>query len=259
MRNKLREIDVDFNRRMALIEYLIFTFNKGVKQLLTAPQGGLKNKKRMEAAEALVLAANNALDEMSARLEQEKQTLAYQRIAEQECRKAEQSARDREDEARAAEAETKAALAELTAQEMEFSNKKADLKARSENDSIGQVSRNKAKNELEQLKTTDPLPLQRAKLNQGATVRKSERARAEAEKASQAAADSRVKQEKCVAEAAASAAAAHAAVEDANKKLNEAIFALEELKKEPDQSYGDIWWMERELLEKKKYLPRSKQ
>jgi flagellar biosynthesis GTPase FlhF len=232
MRDKLREIDVDFNKRMALIEYLIFKYNKGVVQVISAPQGGGgKNAARLEAAQKLVDAASIALDEMSRLLEAEKQALAYQKIAEADAVRAEE--------------ESKAALAELTAQEMAFANAKADLKRKSENESSGQVSRNRAKNELEQLLAKDPLPLTRAKLNQEAAVRKSERARKAAEEA-------RLKQEQ-------SARAAAAQVEEANAKFQAAVDELEEIKKIPDQSYGDIWWMERELAEKKKYLPRSRQ
>lgn len=39
MRAKLKEIDVDFNKRMALIEYLIFKFKKGVPEVVNAHQG----------------------------------------------------------------------------------------------------------------------------------------------------------------------------------------------------------------------------
>ena len=42
MRNKLREIDVDFNKRMALIEYLIFRYKKNLKEVINAPQGDNK-------------------------------------------------------------------------------------------------------------------------------------------------------------------------------------------------------------------------
>jgi len=232
MRDRLREIDIDFNKRMALIEYLIFRFKKGVVAVINAPQGGGgKNAARIEAAQRMVEAANQALDEMSRLLEAEKQALAYQRIAEADAVRAENESKD--------------ALAELTSQEMSFANQKADLKRKSENESAGQVSRNKAANELQQLLTKDPLPLARAKLNQEAAVRKAERARKAAEAA-------RLQQEE-------SHKQAQRAVEDANTKLSAAIHELEELKKIPDQSYGDIWWMERELIEKKKFLPQSKQ
>jgi hypothetical protein len=70
-------------------------------------------------------------------------------------------------------------LEELHAQEKALADKIADLEKRSEEGGV--VSRNKAKAELEQVKAEDPLPLQRAKLNQGAAVRKSEKARKAAE------------------------------------------------------------------------------
>lgn len=70
-------------------------------------------------------------------------------------------------------------MQELQAQEKAVADKIADLQKKSEEGGV--VSRNKAKAELEQLKAEDPLPLQRAKLNQGAAVRKSEKARKAAE------------------------------------------------------------------------------
>jgi len=154
-----------------------------------------------------------------------------------------------------------------------FLIKKNGLDALSKDESKGQVARNKAKNELEQLKTTDPLPLQRAKINQSATVRKSERAHAEAEstrslaekarleasKRADSAKTARKQQEKSAAEAALAVEATAVAREDAQAKLKQAEDALEALKKIPDQSYGDIWWMEREIAERKRYLPQSKQ
>ena len=48
----------------------------------------------------------------------------------------------------------------------------ATLDAKTKDQSIGQVSRNKAVQELAQLKGQDPLPLRRAKITQEAAVRK---------------------------------------------------------------------------------------
>jgi len=202
MRNKLRDIDVDFNKRMALIEYLLFRYNKTVKQVVSAPQGG-GNQGKIDEAQRKVDEANAAFDEMTTKLAEEKR----------------------------AEDENKRALQELTDQEMAFANKKAELKRRSEDAHTGTVAKNRAKNELEQLNSSDPLPLQRAKINQEATVRKCERSRKAAEEA-----ESR-----------------------ARALFEEAVKLLEELQKLGGVAHGDIWWMNRELTEKKKYLPKSRQ
>jgi len=45
----------------------------------------------------------------------------------------------------------------------------------------------------------------------------------------------------------------------AEKRFQEAINFLEEAKKKPGATLGTYWYMDRELQEKKKYLPKSKQ
>ena len=39
MRDRLRQIDLDFNRRVALVEYLTVRYGKNVDQVVNAPQG----------------------------------------------------------------------------------------------------------------------------------------------------------------------------------------------------------------------------
>jgi len=202
MRNKLRDIDVDFNKRMALIEYLIFRYGKTLKQVVNAPQGG-GNQAKIDAAQAKVEQASAALDEMQLRLAEE----------------------------RKAEEENRVALQQLTDQEMTLANQKASLKSKFESPHTGQVAKGKAKNEYEQLCSSDPLPLQRARINQEATVRKCEKTRKVAEEAQN----------------------------KARKLFEEASKLLEELQAMGGVAHGDIWWMNRELTEKKKYLPASRQ
>ena len=84
MREKLRDIDIDFNKMMALTEYLIFKYKKSVKQVVESPQGD--NKVEMNKAEALVAASQAAFDEMSAKTEAQRSALAAQRQAEEEAR-----------------------------------------------------------------------------------------------------------------------------------------------------------------------------
>jgi hypothetical protein len=46
MRNALREIDLDFNKKVALIEYLVFKYKKdvNVNKLVNATQGNKVNR-----------------------------------------------------------------------------------------------------------------------------------------------------------------------------------------------------------------------
>lgn len=53
-------------------------------------------------------------------------------------------------------------------------------------------------------------------------------------------------------------AAAEEALEEASRAVAEAEAYLEEVKRKPGTPHGAIWWISRQLEEKKKYLPTSK-
>merc|ERR1712137_862974 len=218
-----------------------------------------------------------------------------------------QAAKQAELDAQAAQKELEAALAELKKEEDAFNAKKSELEKKGNDESIGLVTRNKAKNELAQLLSEDPLPLKRAKITQEAAVRKAEKATVHAAQTRQAAeasaaaaskaraqaeqdaaqAESARKSAEADAQAASQAraaasqareaasqarqaaaqarqrsedakAAADAALDAAADRLSEAEAYLEEVKRKPGQSYGSLWWIDRELHEQKKYLPTSR-
>jgi chromosome segregation ATPase len=183
----------------------------------------------------------------------------------------------REAEAKEAEAPFKAACeelesarSELAAQEDARNKKTEELKAAAE--SGGVVQRNKAKVQLDAHLAEDPLPLRKAKLTLEAAQKKADKARAPfqqkreaAEAARQVAEEARkaaeqAKQEAEVAAAAAEVAknAALAAVDDAARAMDEAEAYLNELKSRPGAAYGAMWWIDRELHEKKKFMPTAK-
>eukprot|EP01090_Pellita_catalonica_P002691 TRINITY_DN12264_c0_g1_i1.p1 TRINITY_DN12264_c0_g1~~TRINITY_DN12264_c0_g1_i1.p1 ORF type:complete len:404 (+),score=162.31 TRINITY_DN12264_c0_g1_i1:50-1261(+) len=337
MRKEITEADMDFNKRLALIEYCMWKYKKNVAEFVKIPQGGRKEEideanrmldavseafaqadARAQEAKAALASARKSEAEAKAReteaLAREKEAKASEKQAvsdEESAKKAEaasqQAAADakaqeddakaREEELRAAQSELEAALAELKAQEDAYNNKTADLKKKSETGGI--VSRNRAKNELAQHLGEDPLPLRRAKITQEAAVKKAERATtaaadarakataaaaeadkraAEASEAAQRATEARVAatNARTAAEQAASAAsaaraqaeedrkkseeaqaAADAAVEEAREKVAEAEAYLAEVKSRIP--HGSSWWLERDLAEKKKYLPKRKQ
>jgi len=200
MREKFRKIDADFNKRMSLLEYLMFRYNIEPHAMVVAPQGG--DQEQINKAQAMVDSAQKAVDAMNTALAA----------------------------AQAAENENKAALEELRAQEKAFEDKKAALEKTKNDTSIGIVKRNSAANQLDQMLSEDPLPLRKAKINQAAAVKKSERA----------------------------TKAAEAAVKNAETKLQEALDFLQRAKQSGGVARGAIWWMEREITEKKKYLPASR-
>ena len=211
MRERFRKIDADFNKRMSMLEYIMYRYNIEPHAMVTAPQGG--DQEQINKAQAMVDSAQSAVDSMNAALDAAKKAV---------------------DAAVAAENENKAALEELHAQEKAFEDKKAALEKTKNDMSIGVVKRNRAANELDQMLSEDPLPLRKAKINQAATVKKSERATKAAEAAKEK---------------------AEAAVKNAEAKLQEALEFLQRAKASGGVAKGAIWWMEREITEKKKYLP----
>jgi len=271
MREKFRKIDADFNKRMSMVEYIMYRYGFSIPSVLTAPQGD--NTEGIKRAQAMVDEAQKALDEMNVKLTAAKEAAERAKKAADAAKKAADAAKvTAEASAKAAkavadaEAEAKAALAELQAEEKAFEDKKAALEKTKNDMSIGVVKRNKAANELDQLLSEDPLPLRKAKINQSAAVKKCERAtkaaeaaKAKADADAAAAEEASQKANAAEREAVAAEEEAEAAAAEAEKKLQEAIDFLEEEKQKGGVAQGDIWWMQREITEKKKYLPASKQ
>jgi len=158
------------------------------------------------------------------------------------AREAENTARIAEAPFKAAQEEVDAALANVKAQESARETKTNDLTRRSSEGGV--VAQNKAKAELAQHLAEDPLPLRRAKVTLEAALKKAEKARAPFEAATKIAVEARQKSDE--------------AVEKARQKVAEAEAYLEEVKKKPGNPHGSIWWMERELKEKKAFLPERK-
>jgi len=144
-------------------------------------------------------------------------------------------ARQQEAPFKAAQEEVEAALSEVKAQEDARNSRTEELKRKSTQG--GAVAQNKAKAELAVHLAEDPLPLRKAKITLEAALKKAEKARAPFEAAT------RVAEE---------------AEEHARQKVAEAEAYLEEIRSKPGCPHGGIWWVERELHEKKKYMPSSK-
>ncbi|KAL7718145.1 Calcium-regulated actin-bundling protein C-terminal domain-containing protein [Entamoeba marina] len=133
------------------------------------------------------------------------------------------------DEATKRDKELEAALKELKKQEDDFNNTTETLKKTVEKET-GVVKKNRAQNELAQHLASDPLPLRKAKTTTEAAKRKSEKARAEAD----------------------------AAADEMKEKMREAEEYLNQQKAAASAGQGVMWWMSRELEEKKKYMPKRK-
>jgi len=225
LRDKLRSTGAigDRIRSVSLAHFLIFKYNVDWHKLVNAPQG---SKEEIDKAQRMLEQVQAAFAEADAR----------DREAEQALRNAHQ----REEELKQAKIELEAAVAELRAQEDAFNRRTQELQQASE--AGGVVSRNKAKNELAQHLSSDPLPLRRAKITQEAALNKTEKATKVAEEARLRATEAKE--------------AAEAALEQARQRVQEAEEYLEEAKK--SLPHGSTWWLERELHEAKAYLPASK-
>jgi len=314
MRDELKEIDMDFNKRMALVEYLLWRYKKTVTDFVSRPQGGVDPEELAEA-QRLVEEVQRALMQAQAAAEEARQREAEAKAAAEEAREraeearaAAEEARERAEEARAAAEEAKAredeaiekekpfkiaqeelerALAELHRQEEEYARRCKELEDRSVDPNLGVVQKNKAVNELAQLKSQDPLPLRQAKITTEAAERKADKARApfkdareraevaraeaerthneaekskrEAERTHNEAEKAKRQAEKSAQEAEEARAESDRAVEEVYKALEEAEEKLREITSRPSVPHGQIWWLERELTEAKKFMPKRKQ
>lgn len=144
LREKLRQIDLDANGKMALIEYLCFRYNKTVRQVIDAPQGD--NQEEVDAAAAKLQAVQDALAEVQRQLEQQQRALDAQKRALEQQRQAEETVRR-------AEAELRAAIDDLRNQEDAYNNQISTLERKKNDTSASTVAKSKAAAELAQLKS----------------------------------------------------------------------------------------------------------
>lgn len=270
LRNFLMEIHVSYNRRVSLIELLIFKFGYCWRDVVNAAQS-CDWQAEKEAQERF----DKAKVSLDSAIEAERKSMADAESA----RKAEEnSLHEQEEAAKAAEAsrvaeaafseaknQSKIALESLNTQEKKMAKKKDDLERIAADDNLGIVKRNRAKAELAMLLSEDPLPLRAARIKQEAALRKLTKA---TETAGQAAAASemamnKAKEARTAAHAAkeialAAAREAEARIPLARKALDEVQEVLENFSKNRRAGKGTIFYINRELKEAAKFLPRRK-
>eukprot|EP01100_Stratorugosa_tubuloviscum_P015538 TRINITY_DN8_c1_g1_i3.p1 TRINITY_DN8_c1_g1~~TRINITY_DN8_c1_g1_i3.p1 ORF type:complete len:406 (+),score=302.00 TRINITY_DN8_c1_g1_i3:77-1294(+) len=221
MRDNLRSTGaIQGNVRMIPISHiLIFKYRVDWHRLANAPQGDNRAEieeaqRKLDQVQAAFKQAEAASAEAKRALREAEAREADSKAREANARAKEADAKAREAEARAAQDELQAALNELHAQEAAYKAKVDDLTRRGNDESVGVVTRNKAKAELAQVLAEDPLPLRKAKITQEAAVKK-------AEKATNIAAEARSK-------ASASANAASQARKQASEQAAQAKKAAEQ-------------------------------
>jgi len=252
-RTEFKKIDQNFDKQMGMVEFLVWQYGLSVSELLARPQGGASEE--LERAQQLFREveesfkrAQDALDKASVA---EAEAIKRKEIATASAEEAKRTA----DAAAAAAAEQQAAVDALKAQEAAYAQKTQELTTKSE---AGGVSGMRAKNELAQHLSEDPLPLRKAKITAEAAAKKTDKANNEAQKAREAAESDRKKAEESARKASEEREASEIAVQEGQKKLEEAEKYLEAQKaKGTGKTEGTFWWLDRQLAEKKKFMPKS--
>jgi len=254
MRDELREIDMDFNKRMALIEYFLWRNHKTVKDFCSKPQGGIDPTELAEA-QRLLDEVKRAQEEAQTSADEAKRTEDIAVGSANEARAREKEALEQEAPFKKAQEELNAAIDEKKRQEDEYNNKINELTARSNDTSIGVVTKNKAANELAQLKSQDPLPLRQAKISLEAAERKADKLRKPFKEARERAEEARAAADKTAKEAIHARQLADEAVDECNKKFKEAEDYFHHVMSRSGVPHGQVWWLERELAEARKFMP----
>merc|ERR1712233_201224 len=215
LRAKVKNLDVDSNKRLALSEYLADKYQKTIQQVVNAPQGGQAAQDALDRAAQKVKDASAALNE--ARDKEESANTAFDK------------ATAASEENKKVKDELEATVAEVEREEKAREDKINKLKKRISNKDkkYSDFKLSTFRNELAQVEAEDPLPLRKAKITSKALLKKSAKA---------------VK--KCA---------------KAEKASEEAKEALTSLKEDGDGiAHGHVWWMEKELVERQKFMPKSK-
>jgi len=269
-RKVFQDIDVDHDHQMSLLEYLIFKHHASWKTVANAPVG---NSSKVNEAQQYVNEAQKELQNALSACERAKEELslaldAKRNASDEESKAVEKEAlaKEAEEEVNKAKLENEKSLNEVKRIEKEKEDKLIELEAKSTDANLGIVKRNRAKAELEQVKQEDSLPLRKAKISQEAAIRRLNKALKTAASETATASEARrlaseAKELSIVAANKSEEAKKESekAVETAEKAFGDAEKFLEEIKsKFSGSSEGSLWWMDRELAEAKRYLPKSK-
>jgi len=271
MRKFLVSVNPDYTKakKVSLAELLVFNYEVDWKRAV------LNKCLDWEAKNE----AEEKLDEAKRTLEEATQASERATIDAKSAQGAEELASKEQDEAgKAAEESRKAekalseekerskvALEELRQEESKLKEKKQKLEDRSKDSSLGIVKRNKAVAELNMLLSQDPLPLRTAKINKEASFNKISKLAKKASKATDAAEQSMKKAEaaritaiKSKEEAILTGKIAESKIPGAQEACESMQKTLERLLTECKVGKGTIFYLERELKDAKRFLPKQK-
>ena len=271
MRNLLVSIDSHYcdYKRVSLAEILIF--NYGVDWRKAVHQRCLDWEAKKEAEEKLdkatktleesTKAAQRAAEDAKSAQSAEENAI----IVQTEATKAAEESRVAEIALSEAKEKSKETLEELNLEEKKLNEKKEQLEKTSNDSTLGIVKRNKAKAELAGLLSKDPLPLRKAKINQGAAFKRLSKAAKKAgdaasvaEVAMKKADEARLAAQKSKEEALQTGRIAEATIPKAEAACKNLQATLEKLLKDTKIGKGTVFYLERELEAAKRFLPKSK-
>ena len=156
-------------------------------------------------------------------------------------------------------------MASLNKLEETTSQRRADLESIIADSSKGIVTRNKANAELAILLSEDPSSLRAARIKQAAAERKSAEAAArskdamiQAEKALHGARAARKEANEQMQKAAVASRAAEEAIPKAQDAFIKASNTLEEIRNKHKSGRGTVFFLNADLNEQRRFLPRSK-
>lgn len=271
LRNFLITIDPDRTMgKFSLLEFLIYKYDVDWREVVNAEQcfDWQAQKEAQQSFDRAKCALDITVDAMrNAKKEAQMLESAEIKAANEEdnASKAAEISRLAEIELSQAKEEAALTLSELKKQEDLIREKKTGLKTRASDDTLGVVKRNKAKAELAILFSEDPLPLRRARISEEHAIKKCTKASIAA-KVATGNAELAIIQSKeakhCAAtakleclEAAKIAEQSIPIMEDAFEEVQE---ILGEVSKNKKAGKGILFYIDRELIEAKKFLPKNK-
>ena len=281
MRDALSAIDIDFDKKTSLMEFLIYMFQIKNWPYVATFVGGAspEDQRALEQAKAGMNKATAALEDSKAKEDAAhkaaEEAAAAKEAADEEqviAEKAAASSKQAESELAEAKAEAEKALAELQEEEEKRASEIAKQKTMSEDESLSTVKENRALAMLKILESEDPQPLRTAKITQEAAVRKVDKAAKKAKQAAtnneiaaKAAAQKATEAEKTQHELTAAEAEAAEAVELADAACSSAEELLDAAVEKVNKGgglamsgqEGALWWMDRQFEDAKKYMSKK--
>ena len=260
----------DNSNKISLVEILIYHFDLDYKELIQEQSSSNSEKlrhMRNKLSEAN-LKLQNAIDaEREALKESEvaQQAENGAKREEEELSKAIKASKIAENKYMEAKLKSENELTRVQSEQNQLGNKMKELECKAMDHEIGIVKRNKAKAELSMLKNTDPLPLRALSLQREESIRKLKILTETTRKSAiiiiskkELAFKAKVSGEMAKNKAVEKARIAENLIPATKALLKEIKYSLEELLKTKSANKGELLYIDREMKEIEKYLPKCK-